>query len=82
MPEIEDLMIEVQNEVEEDIVAYFEEYDASLIDQLVEKGMGLVTFPEAEGKAFVDTFYDAMWEIAAGDISPEDLVKIKAMIGD
>ncbi len=81
-PEMQDLMIEIQLEMEAEIAPYFEDYNATVIQQLVEKGMELITFSEADGKAYVDSFYPNMWESVREQLSPEDFLKLKEITGN
>ncbi len=81
-PKMQELMIEVQLELEEEMVAYYQEWSAGLLDQLVELGIEVITFSETEASAYLDGFFANMWEATKEGISPEDLAKMKAMTGN
>ena len=83
-PHLQDLMMKIVLELEPEVVDHFASYGDEVIQELVDKGMEIIYFPEENAKEYVDLFYEASWEAlkAKEVLSPEEYLKAREITGN
>ncbi|MBI4186762.1 MAG: TRAP transporter substrate-binding protein DctP [Chloroflexi bacterium] len=79
--DMQDLMLEIQVEMEPEIASHFTDFNAQVIQTLVDKGMERISFSTENGKEYIETFYDANWDAFETKFSPEEYRKWREMSG-
>ena len=78
---IQDDLANLTIKYERDMVTHFQQQNEKERDLLKKSGVKFITFPEAEGKKYVQMAYDAYWEDLAKKV-PNLVADLKKLSGN